>query len=213
MQQALGFENNNTRLAFDVVKQLTNEKTARTATIKDTQGNLFAETKKVQEGWTEYIRELYNHPITTDNTALSALAEGVLGPEDTGEPDFLRSEIEMPVKKPKNGKAAGFDNIPAELLKNGGDDIIEALHKICNSVWQSGVWVLQWTRSLIIPLPKKGNLRKCNNYRTISLISYPSKVLLTVINSWLKSRAEDILAEEQAGFRSGISAVEQNYKM
>ena len=48
----------------------------------------------------------------------------------------------MAVKKLKNGKAAGFDNIPVELLKNGGDDVIEALHKICNSVWQSGVWQL-----------------------------------------------------------------------
>ena len=155
------------------------------------------------------IRVLYNDPITADNTALSALAEGELGPEDTAEPDFLRSEIEMAVKKLKNGKAAGFGNIQAELLKRGGDDVIEALHKICDSVWQSGVWPLQWTRSLIIPLPKKGDLRKCNNYRTISLISHPGKVLLTVINNRLKSRAEGILAEEQAGFRSGRSTVEQ----
>ena len=138
MQQ--GFENNNIRLAFDVVKQLTKEETARTSTIEDAQGNLLTETKEIQGRWTEYTEELYNFPITTDNTALSALAEGGSGPEDAGEPDFLRRETEMAVKKMKNGTTAGFDNLPAEPVKNGCDDVIEALHKMRNSVWQSGVY-------------------------------------------------------------------------
>ena len=57
--------------------------------------------------------------------------------------------------------------------------------------------------------PKKGNLKKCNNYRTISLISHPSKVLLQIILSRLKAQAESIMAEEQAGFRAGRSTTEQ----
>ena len=55
---------------------------------------------------------------------------------------------------------------------------------------------------------KKGNLKKCNNYRTI-LISHPSKVLLQIILSRLKAQAESIMAEEQAGFRAGRSTTEQ----
>ena len=61
----------------------------------------------------------------------------------------------------------------------------------------------------MIPLPKKGNLRQCQNYRTISLISHPSKVLLRIILNRLKSKAEELLSEEQAGFRAGRSTVEQ----
>ena len=38
---------------------------------------------------------------------------------------------------------------------------------------------------------------------------HPSTVLLTVINNRLKSRSEGILAEEQAGFRSGKSTAEK----
>ena len=34
---------------------------------------------------------------------------------------------------------------------------------------------------LVIPLPKKGNLKQCQNYRTISLISHPSKIMLRLI--------------------------------
>ena len=34
-------------------------------------------------------------------------------------------------------------------------------------------------QSLVTTLPKKGNLQQCQNYRTISLISHPSKVMRT----------------------------------
>ena len=56
----------------------------------------------------------------------------------------------------------------------------------------------------------KGVKRKsqCQTYRTISLISHPSKVMLRVILN-LKAKAEGLLAEEQAGFRAGRSTVGQ----
>ena len=34
-----------------------------------------------------------------------------------------------------------------------------------------------WKRSVFIPIPKKGNGKKCSNYQTIALISYASKVV------------------------------------
>ena len=64
-------------------------------------------------------------------------------------------------------------------------------------------------QSLIIRLPKKGNLQICQNYRTISLISHPSKVMLKIPLNRLKLQAEEIIAEEQAGFRMGRSTTEQ----
>ena len=100
----------------------------------------------------------------------------VLGFRDDwlGEPDFLWSQIEMAVKKVKKGKTAGFDNIPAELLKNEGDDVIEALHT--RPVTQCGKVVYEHItvdKTLIIPLPNTGSFCKCNSYKAISLISQP----------------------------------------
>ena len=66
---------------------------------------------------------------------------------------------------------------------------------------------------LIITLPKKGNLQLCQNYRTISLISHSSKVMLKVILNRLKPQAEEIIAEEQAGFRAGRSTTEQIFNL
>ena len=72
---------------------------------------------------------------------------------------------------------------------------------------------MPWTQSLIITLPKKGNLQQCKNYCTISLICHPSKVLLKVLLNRLKPRAESIIAEEQARFRSGRSTTEQIFNL
>ncbi len=74
-------------------------------------------------------------------------------------------------------------------------------------------WPTLWTQSLVTTLPKKGNLQLCQNYRTISLISHPNKVMLKVILNRLKPRQENIIAEEQAGFRAGMSTTEQIFNL
>ena len=84
---------------------------------------------------------------------------------------------------------------------------------ICNKIWQSGEWPTPWTQSLVITLPKKGNLQQCQNYRTINLISHPSKVMLKIILNRLKLQAEKIIAEEQAGFRAGRGTTEQIFNL
>ena len=94
---------------------------------------------------------------------------------------ILRREVEAAVQTVKRGKSAGVDNIPAELVQAGGEDVITALTTICNKIWQTGEWPTPWTHPLVITLPKKGNLQQCQNYRTISLISRPSKVMLKII--------------------------------
>ena len=80
-------------------------------------------------------------------------------------------------------------------------------------IWQTGEWPTPWTQSLVITHPKKGNLQQCQNYRTISLISHPSKVMLKVILNRLKPQAEKIITEEQAGFRAGRSTTEQIFNL
>ena len=58
-----------------------------------------------------------------------------------------------------------------------------------------------WSTSLIITIPKKGDLKKCENYRTISIICHASKILLRIIINRMNPQAEEILAEEHTVFR------------
>ena len=113
----------------------------------------------------------------------------------------------------KKGQSAGVDNIPAELVQAGGEDVITYLTTIYHKIWQTGEWPTPWTQSLVTILPKKGNLQQCQNYRTISLISHPSKVMLKIILNRLKPQAEKIIAKEQAGFRAGRSTTEQIFNL
>ena len=71
---------------------------------------------------------------------------------------ILRREVEAAVQSLKKGKSAGVDNIPAELFQAGGEDVINALTTIRNKIWQTGEWPTPWTQSLVMTLPKKGNL-------------------------------------------------------
>ena len=50
----------------------------------------------------------------------------------------LRREVEAAVQSLKKGKSAGVDNIPAELVQAGGEDVITTLTTICNKIWQTG---------------------------------------------------------------------------
>ena len=154
--------------------------------------------------WTEYCSELYNHKANGDPSVLNF-------PQTHTEDDhpILRKEVKAAVQSVKKGKSAGVNNIPAELIQVGGEDVITALMTICNKIWQTGEWPTPWTQSLVITLPKKGNLQQCQNYRTISLIRHPSKVVLKIILKRLKPQAEKIIAEEQAGFRAGRNTAEQ----
>ena len=77
---------------------------------------------------------------------------------------ILHREVEAAVQSLKKGKLNGVDNIPAELVQAGGEDVITALMTICNKIWQTREWPTLWTKSLIITLPKKGNLQQCQNY-------------------------------------------------
>ena len=114
---------------------------------------------------------------------------------------ILESEVRNAILTLKNGKSPCPDNIPGELLKHGGESLIKIFTTICQEIWKTKKWPDQWTKSLIIPIPKKGDSRKCSNYRTLSHIPHASKILLRIILNRLNPQAETILAEEQAGFR------------
>ena len=103
--------------------------------------------------------------------------------------------------------------MPVELITHGGQSVVEVLHAICNNIWETGQWPTTWTQSIVITIPKKGNLQLCNNYRTINLISHGSKVMLKIILNILKPLAENIIAEEQAGFRHSRSTIEHIFNL
>ena len=57
------------------------------------------------------------------------------------------------------------------------------------------------------------DLQQCQNYTTINLVSHPIKVMLMIVLNRFQPHAEEISAEELAGFKSGRSTTEQIFSL
>ena len=66
-----------------------------------------------------------------------------------------------------------------------------------------------WTRSVFIPIPKKGNAKECSNYCTVILISHVSKVMLKVLQARLQQYVNWELPDVQTGFRESRGTRDQ----
>ena len=71
------------------------------------------------------------------------------------------------MRDPENFKAAGLDFISAELLKWGGDAMVDELTKIVNIVWHTVKVLDEWKCGAIVKILKKVDLCDCNHWRGI----------------------------------------------
>ena len=60
-----------------------------------------------------------------------------------------------------------------------------------------------WKRLIFIPISKKGNVKECSDYCTITLISHASKVMLKILLARLQQYVNRELPDVQVGFRKG----------
>jgi len=58
-------------------------------------------------------------------------------------------------------------------------------------------------------LIKKGDLKQCENYRTIALVSHASKILLRIILERIRVNTKIEIADEQSEFRQGRGTRDQ----
>ena len=106
-------------------------------------------------------------------------------------------------------KASGGDGIPVELFQIPKDDAVKVLHSICQQILKTQQWPQDWKRSVIIPIPKRGNVKECSNYCTIALISHTSKVMLKILQARLQQYVNRELPDVQAGCREGRETRDQ----
>jgi len=72
-----------------------------------------------------------------------------------------------------------------------------------NKIYNSGVIPDDFMKSMFIAIPKINNAQDCSDFRTISLISHVSKILLHLINARITPIIERHLSDSQLGFRKG----------
>lgn len=182
---------------FKKIDEVTRTFNARTGIIKNQEGKGLAESEDIKKRWRAYIKEL----CKKDTKSIDAIDDSIIELE----PDILESEVKKASENTANNKAAGVDEIPVELMKHLGDDAVKILLTVCQQIWKTQQWRKDWKRSIYVPIPEKGSAIECSNYRTIALISYPSKTMRKILQARLEQYVTRELPGAQAGFRRDSS--------
>jgi hypothetical protein len=66
-------------------------------------------------------------------------------------------EVEIVIGKLKSYKSPGTDQIPAELIKAGGETLCSEIHKLICSIWNKDELPQEWKESIITQIHKKGD--------------------------------------------------------
>ncbi len=125
-----------------------------------------------------------------------------------------RDEILEAIRKLKVEKAPGSDGITAEMLKYGGEIVVDWMMWICSLAWEQNEVPEDWRKAIIVPLYKgKGNREEFNNYRGISLLSVPGKIYGRILNERMMKITRKSVGDEPGDFWKGRGCVDQTFAL
>ena len=173
--------------------------------IVDKQGRLLTTEAEKEARWAENFSEVLNRPPPTIEAEVQDLDTDL--DVSTAPPE--KEEIITVIRSLKNGKAPGQDSLNAELFKAEPEFAAQILQPLFAAIWEEKQLPDDWTEGVIVTIPKKGALSNCNNWRGITLLSVPSKILAKLIIRRISEAVYQRLRQEQAGFRKGRGCTDQ----
>nr|VZI18646.1 unnamed protein product [Spirometra erinaceieuropaei] len=117
-------------------------------------------------------------------TSVYGAAEKILGYTQR-----RRREVADAIRKLRKNKAPGEDGIPAEIFKSCVDTLAPWLHEVMERAWRDEVVPDDWGLGILVPILKKGDKTRCENYRGISLIDVAAKIFAIVLLSYQQPTA------------------------
>ena len=172
-----------------------------TSAVRDEQGNLTTNPADSAARWYQHFDRLLNIQSTYDANVLTSFPELDMRPELDEVPTF--EEVQAAIRKLHVRMAAGESGIVPKLIISGGAELRERIHNLIVDVGTTGSVVADWRNAEIVPIPKKGDLQSCDNWRGIRLLDVVGKIFARVVQNRLQKVAEDILPDSQCGFRKG----------
>ena len=138
--------------------------------IKDEREVVIRKERDILIRWKDYFEKLLNE----ENERLI---------RDDGEPndqlvrEVTRQEVEMALKKMKDGKAIGPDGIPVEVWKALGREGVDMLLQLIREILEKEFIPEKWRESTLMPIFKdKGDIQGCEKYRGIKLMFHTLKI-------------------------------------
>ena len=110
------------------------------------------------------------------------------------------------LKNLKSHKSAGNDSLSPRLLKAGHDVLAGPLAHLFASSVLTCQGPKRWKEAIVTPIPKVKN-PSLDDFRPISLLNIPSKILEMLVLKSVKSRLIASYGDDQYGFRPGSSTL------
>ena len=183
-----GLQRNNLHPTFRAIKRMQGgpNQESREANITKWDGSACSITKKTLDRWREYYSGMLNHVAATPCTDLDDEASTTTAATDIPSYAPTLDEVIKAIRRLKNGRAAGLDDITPELLKCAEASISEGLHQLFLKVWSSGRVPSEWRNGVIIPLYKGKGLAANAAAIAQSHCCRPSKLWrCDVVTLWL----------------------------
>ena len=153
--------------------------------------------------WKQHFENLLGNPPKITHEPITRITSKQL---DIKLGPFTQEELDSVLRKIKNRKAAGLDEIPPEVWKTRQFDDI--LLRRCNAVYNQNP-IDRWMKGCILPFPKKGDLGLAKNYRGITLTSIAAKIYNALLRNRIEPEIDNILRKNQNGFRRNRSTTSQ----
>ena len=122
--------------------------------------------------------------------------------------NILQEEVQKAISSMENSKTTGSDEISTEMLKALDDRNVKATIKLCNIIYNTGYIPTELEESIFITIPKKAKAQDCTEFRTISLTSHVTKILLKIIQKRIANKIDQEFSILQSGFRPGTDTRE-----
>lgn len=112
-------------------------------------------------------------------------------------------KLVMAIGTRKDGNAGGSSGILPEMVKVAFQrpEIVYRLLTMVHTAWREKSVSKDWTDAVLVPIPKKGDLSNCDNWRGISLLDVVGKAIARILQDRLQHLVEEELPESQ-----GVSA-------
>ena len=181
----------------------------RSKVIRKANGELCAGPEESLSRWQEHFSAVLNMTSCFSNGIFDSVKQLPLR-EDLDLPPSA-DEVLAALGSLRGNKAGGKNGLLPELWKCCGANLLEHLVELFHQVWQGGCVPQEWKDALIVPIPKKGDLSLCDNWRGISLLDVGGKMFAKIIQQRLQTVVEEVLPDSQCGFRSGRGCVDMIY--
>jgi hypothetical protein len=194
---------------YKITKQLCGRNSRQSVPVKAKDGSALPTEREQAARWVEHFQEVLNRP-EPDEPADPNVAGADLD-IDISPPS--RAEVRKAISLMKSGKAPGVDGITSEFLKADIEVATDVLHNLFTAIWSKEALPDDWEKGLLTRIAKKGDLRSCDNWRGVTLLSIPSKVFCRILLNRIDAAIDSQLREEQAGFRRGRGCIDQIFAL